>query len=1561
MEIASRLCRSALSSVALLAVMSSAFATDYVFSSGTYAPGVTAPQPLLAGDVLQINSASNKFFDTSTFTNQTGLVNWNAGPLYMQNGATVNNQSVWDAQSDDSISYSGGTQPLFNNSGTLRKSAGAGTTTIGNVPFANSGIINAQTGTIAFSGGTTTFNGGTQFTGAGSNLVNSGATFNNAFTSSNLSLAGGSFTGGSAQINGNVNFSGGSLFGTWEVAAGQTLSANAGGNKFLDTAVLTNNGTMQWQTGDTFYMQNSGVLTNNALYDIQASSSITPSGGVLSTFTNSSGGTLRVAATQTGAIGAINFVNNGGTLTANGTLLFNGGNATFNNLTTFNGSGSNLIASSATFNGSISSSNLTLQSGLYTGGPAVLNGNAIFTGGSFMGTWELGAGQVLNGNDGTNKFLDGASFTNKGSVQWQSVNPLYMQNGASFNNQGSLNMLASTAVVYNGGTTPSFTNTGTVSVASGVSGSIGNTIAFVNNGGALASAGTLTFAGGNTRFNAGSSFTGAGLNLVTASASFVDNFSSQNLRLGGGTFTGGDGTPGSKVVASGVVEFTGGYLSGNWELAASQNLNALTGTNKFMDTLQFTNKGAINWQTADALYLEFGAVLDNQGLFNMQTGALLAYNGGSGPTFTNSGTLRVAASQSSTIGGFAFVNNAGTLDVGAGGALNFNGGLATFNGGTQFTGSGVTMVTANASFNGSFNSSNLSLRSGLFLGSSATLGGSAEFRGGTMQGGWTVAGGATLNGVSGINKFLDNITLTNLGTITWQTSDPFYFQNAANLSNQGTMSLQADSTMVYNGGTIGTFTNTGLITKAAGSGTWTIGNSLGFNNLGTINVSSGTIALPTGFTNNGTLKGTGTFSTNVLTNAGHIAPGASPGTLNLTGNYVQAAAGFLDAEVASTGLADKFAISGTASLAGTLALTCVSPCALNNGDLIVLLQSAPGFLSGTFTSTTYASFGFGFQGTIIYDYVAGQVKLSVIQAGTFPDLTIAKSHTGDFALGQPGATYAITVTNSGLGPTSGTVTVTETVPTGLTAVSMLGTGWICTQPAGPCTRSDVLQPNTPYPAITLTVNVNGNATSPQINNVAVALSTLEPNTGNNGATDSTVIVVPPDLTITKTHAGNFSQGQTGVTYTATVTNSGAGPKVAGSLVSVVDTPPSGLTVTAMSGAGWTCTVLPTCSRTDVLAVGQSYPPVTITASVAGNATSPQINSVAVTTASYESNTGNNGATDTTVIIVPPDLVITKSHVGNFAQGQVGATYTSTVTNSGTGPKTAGSLVTLIDTPPSGLTVTAMSGTGWTCPVLPTCTRSDVLAAGQSYPAVTITVTVGGAASSPQVNSVAVTTASFESNSGNNGANDSTTIVTLPVHPLTVTKSGSGSGTVASLDGGISCGANCSRSYVDTSVISLAATPSGGSVFTGWLGACTGTGACVVTIGGAANVSATFALAPIGTHILDIDVNTAYDTQTDGLMVMRYLFGLRGASVTTGALGASPGQSDPVQISIYLNDILPYLDVDGNGAVDALTDGLLIVRNLLGLTGTALTQGAIGAGAIRTTAADVQNYLTTLKQ
>src|SRR5439155_10702421 len=77
-------------------------------------------------------------------------------------------------------------------------------------------------------------------------------------------------------------------------------------------------------------------------------------------------------------------------------------------------------------------------------------------------------------------------------------------------------------------------------------------------------------------------------------------------------------------------------------------------------------------------------------------------------------------------------------------------------------------------------------------------------------------------------------------------------------------------------------------------------------------------------------------------------------------------------------------------------------------------------------------------------------------------------------------------------------------------------------------------------------------------------------------------------------------------------------------------------------------------------------------------------------------------------------------------------------------------------------------------------------------------------------------------------------------PLTVTKSGTGSGKVTSNVSGIDCGGMCAAAFDGGTSVTLTALPDTGVTFTGWSGACTGTGTCTVTMDGAKSVTATFA-------------------------------------------------------------------------------------------------------------------------
>ena len=108
---------------------------------------------------------------------------------------------------------------------------------------------------------------------------------------------------------------------------------------------------------------------------------------------------------------------------------------------------------------------------------------------------------------------------------------------------------------------------------------------------------------------------------------------------------------------------------------------------------------------------------------------------------------------------------------------------------------------------------------------------------------------------------------------------------------------------------------------------------------------------------------------------------------------------------------------------------------------------------------------------------------------------------------------------------------------------------------------------------------------------------------------------------------------------------------------------------------------------------------------------------AVVTGGNDGNSANNTVIDPTTIIRSPDLTIAKTANGSFTQGQSGAGYTLTVTNTG-GIATSGT-VSVIDNLPTGLSPATISGPGWSCGIsgnTATCTRSDPLAPGASLSA-----------------------------------------------------------------------------------------------------------------------------------------------------------------------------------------------------------------------------------------------------
>jgi glucose/arabinose dehydrogenase len=90
--------------------------------------------------------------------------------------------------------------------------------------------------------------------------------------------------------------------------------------------------------------------------------------------------------------------------------------------------------------------------------------------------------------------------------------------------------------------------------------------------------------------------------------------------------------------------------------------------------------------------------------------------------------------------------------------------------------------------------------------------------------------------------------------------------------------------------------------------------------------------------------------------------------------------------------------------------------------------------------------------------------------------------------------------------------------------------------------------------------------------------------------------------------------------------------------------------------------------------------------------------------------------------------------------------------------------------------------------------------------------------------------------------------------------------------------------------------------------------------------------------LDIDLNGSFNAATDGILLIRYLLGFRGDGLIDGAVGANANRSAADDIESYLADSLSEFDVDGASGVSVFRDGVLALRYLLGLPNAALTSG-----------------------
>ncbi|WP_426243307.1 hypothetical protein [Nocardioides sp. LHG3406-4] len=394
------------------------------------------------------------------------------------------------------------------------------------------------------------------------------------------------------------------------------------------------------------------------------------------------------------------------------------------------------------------------------------------------------------------------------------------------------------------------------------------------------------------------------------------------------------------------------------------------------------------------------------------------------------------------------------------------------------------------------------------------------------------------------------------------------------------------------------------------------------------------------------------------------------------------------------------------------------------------------------------------------DTPAGNSDDAEVDVVAQADLALTKTRDSAVVTAGLPTTYTISVTNDGPSDAVGPLTITDTLPAGLSLLSA-GAPWTCLPGAGAdvtCTLPGGLIAGATAPALDLQVLVAADAEpGPVTNTATVDGGTPDPVPANDTDTAEVEVVQAADLSVVKSHTGPVRVGDE-LRFTLDVAN--AGPSQARDVV-VTDALPNGLTFVSAAGTDWTCGPTQagvTCTLAGGLAPLTSAAPITVVTTVAPAAYPTVDNVASVISSTTDLDPTDNVDPDRVAVPALVDLAITKKHRGELVVGEQ-ATYDLTVANDG--PTAAPGPIVVTDALPAGLSYAGATGQGWTCAAdgqLVTCSRPDALGAGETT-ALGLDVDVLPGAYPTVVNTATVTSPAEET-----GKADNTSTDTAPVTP-----------------------------------------------------------------------------------------------------------------------------------------------------------------------------------------------------
>ncbi len=612
---------------------------------------------------------------------------------------------------------------------------------------------------------------------------------------------------------------------------------------------------------------------------------------------------------------------------------------------------------------------------------------------------------------GTNTTLDiDGSLINAGSLTLAgTASSLLAWEGVDNQATGSISIQAGTAFDVSGG---AFANAGSLIIASG--GALDVLLGMTNAaGGDILNNGTLT---ATTLTLNGGLLHGAG----TLTADVVNTGGTVSPGNSVGTLTiVGDYTQG----AGGTLNIEiGGTAAGEYDVLAVSGDVTLDGTltaglvNGFIPVhanyFSFLTAGGTTTGTFATLTAPTAFSVGYNLATNEAARLIYALDGAN--TFTNAaGGLSWGIAQNWSFGvlpgeaddvlisaGHAVIHDSGddliaSLTISSGNALDVSGGSLTVSGDTLVVGA-LSVSGGSLALNGLTNSIvDLSVSSGsLSIASGLTqTAGSFTQTGGSVQAAHLIVDGGVANLNGGTFSSTGGVSVGALGTLKLAGGT----LDTGSVVNAGTFDIHADTTIHAD------FSNSGTVNKLAGAGTTTFNGS--FASTGTINIDIGSLAFAGGLTQNGgvltvnggllgnvllnggLLNGSGTIGGNVTLNGGTLAPGNSPGVLNITGDLTLGSTSTLIMELGDPAYAtanDQINVGGLFTQGGTLQLSAVNGYVPVPEDSFVLFTF--GSESGSFASMSLPNETVGLSGGVLR--ILGQTPIDVPVVPEYPEVTV---------------------------------------------------------------------------------------------------------------------------------------------------------------------------------------------------------------------------------------------------------------------------------------------------------------------------------------------------------------------------------------------------------------------------------------------------------------------------------------------------------------------------------------------------------------------------------------------